>query len=79
MPPQNPSVDYCPSCRTPLRDPTDAAARLEAAADAIRTKVAEGQRTRILPWDLLNIPEQEMWRGIAAAGMEAAAQEGRDG
>lgn len=64
----------CPACRGPLPDSTEAAQRLEAAADAIRLKVAAGRRlTGLLPWRMLPEPEQRLWVDVAAAGMEAAS------
>jgi hypothetical protein len=77
MTPVSPSLRKCLACRSPLRD-TEAGraaeANMDKVADAIRLKIAEGQRSTPLPWEMLNIPEQEMWRGVAGAGLEVAQQ-----
>lgn len=77
MNPATPSLRKCLACRAPLRD-TGAGRAVEAnmdkVADAIRVRVTENRRSTPLPWEMLNIPEQEMWRGVAGAALEVAQQ-----
>lgn len=77
MTPVTPTLRKCLACRAPLRD-TEAGRAAEAnvdqVADAIRLKLAEERKGTPLPWEMLNIPEQDMWRGIAGAALEAAQQ-----
>ena len=77
MTPVTPSLRICLACRSPLRD-TEAGraaeANMDKVADAIRCKLAEGTRGTPLPWEMLNIPEQDMWRDVAGAALEVAQQ-----
>jgi hypothetical protein len=72
-----PTLRKCLACRAPLRD-TEAGrvaeAKLDKVADALRLKLAEGKRGTPLPWEMLNIPEQDLWRGVAGAALEVAQQ-----